>query len=201
MTRSSAARRQRRLKQKSKRGRPAGSFTDLLKDSQRFTVATWWAFEPALGPHVAARLATVLIEEQRPLELAALEDLLVVVSGDYASGPGGSLDDHASGLAAKSRLVASRATERELAWLTRSSGALVALVEFLAEGNWRAAWRALELLRGAGWNPVIERVGRRIGGALRSNAAPFDEGRLQAAGRRLLAAMKAAKAAKTEPAQ
>ena len=70
MTKSSANRVGRRLKHKPKGGRPAGSFRPLLTDPQRFSVAAWLLLEPLYGPHVAAHLAIVAIEETTPMSLA-----------------------------------------------------------------------------------------------------------------------------------
>ena len=74
MTKSSATRRQRRLARKPSRGRPTGTFRSLLEDRQRFSVAAWLLFEPVFGPHVAARLAIVAIEENTPIEFYTLVD-------------------------------------------------------------------------------------------------------------------------------
>jgi hypothetical protein len=200
MTKSSPGRRERRLKHKHepKRGRPRGTFASLLKDPQRFPITAWHVFEPALGPHVAARLAIVLVEENMPISIETLEDLFVV-SSTYMPPPGtqADLDDRARDLAAKARLATSRATEDELAWLTASSGALRALIAFMAEENWAGAQQALELLRHVGWGGVLARAGRRFGIALEAeNLRPFDKSRLRAAGRRLLEAMRQKKATK-----
>jgi hypothetical protein len=55
----------------------------LLKDPQRFSIAAWLAFEPRFGPHVAARMSTVLIEEQTPITIQDVEGLLLVIGADY----------------------------------------------------------------------------------------------------------------------
>jgi len=187
MTQSSLARRQRRLKRK---GRPIGSHRSLLADPRRFSIAAWHAFSDAIGSHPAARLAVVLLEETTPITLEDLEGVLVVASSSYKPPPTAdnnyTLDDRAFDLARRGKLVADRATKRELDWLVACSGALHAVVSFIAADDAAGASRALEILRGAGWTEVIEHVRRRFEDALRSNFPPF-EGRLRAAARQLLA--------------
>ena len=58
---TSGARRERRLAYK-RLGRPPGTTASLLRDRQRFAIATWVAFAADFGPHVTARLVTVFIE-------------------------------------------------------------------------------------------------------------------------------------------
>jgi hypothetical protein len=188
VTKASAGRRRRRLE---KRGRPTGTYASLFKDPQRFSIVAWVTLEPIFGPHVAARAATVWIEEKTPITIQTVQNLLIMVGADYASPPGASedLDDHARALARKARLVTSRATRREFAWLTQSSGALLALMRSLAEGDVEGANRAVELLQEAGWGEIVERINRRLVPALRANFPPF-EGPLTAKARRLLAAMR-----------
>jgi hypothetical protein len=192
MSKSSAARRQRRLARKPQRGRPSGTFRALLKDPQRFSVAAWLLFEPVLGPHVAARLAIVAIEENTPIELSTLEGALVT-SAAYLPPRGAAavdFDEQARSLTAKAKLVASRATEDELAWLVGSSGALRGLIGFMAAGNWLGVEQARKLLQQAGWGDVLSRIGQRFD--LPPDATslrPFDKNRLRVGGRRLLAAM------------
>jgi len=133
MTKASPGRRSRRLE---RRGRPAGSYKSLFKDAQRFSIAAWLASEPRCGPHVAARMAIVLIEERTPITIQDVEGLLLVIGADYKATASAKartssdLDGRASQLADKARLMIARATPRELAWLTRSSGALRALSTF-----------------------------------------------------------------------
>ena len=135
MTKASPGRRSRRLE---RRGRPAGSYKSLFKDAQRFSIAAWLASEPRYGPHVAARMAIVLIEERTPITIQDVEGLLLVIGADYKATASAKartssdLDGRASQLADKARLMIARATPRELAWLTRSSGALRALSTFFS---------------------------------------------------------------------
>jgi hypothetical protein len=186
MTQSSLARRQRRLKRK---GRPIGSHRSLLADPRRFSIAAWHAFSDAIGSHPAARLAVVLLEETTPITIEDLEGVLVVASSSYEPPRAAkkyTLDDRAFDLARRAKLVADRATRREMDWLVTCSGALRAVVFFIAANDAAGASRALEILRGAGWTEVIEHVRRRFEDALCSNFPPF-EGRLRAAARQLLA--------------
>ena len=193
MTKSSAARRQRRLASKPQRGRPSGTFRPLLKDPQRFSIAAWLLFEPVVGPHVAARLAIVAIEETGPIEISTIEGMLVT-SAAYLPPPGAAaadFDEQARSLAAKGRLAASRATESELAWLVRSSGALRGLIGFMGAGNWVGFELSRKLLWQADWASVLTRIGRRFDIPTDpKDLQPFDKRRLRAAGRRLLAAMR-----------
>jgi hypothetical protein len=190
MTASSAARRQRRLKKKlERRGRPRGTFAALLKDPQRFSVATWLLLEPGLGPHRAACLATVLIEETTPIELGTVEGLLSTASAAYRPPPGTSadLDDRARALADKAKLVTSRASESEFDWLSISSGALRARIIFAVAGDERGIEHAVKILRHAGWGKLLARLGHRLDPV---GIRPFDQDRLRAAGRKLLEALR-----------
>ena len=195
MTKSSSARRERRLgrKLKSKGGRPSGTFRPLLTDPQRHSVAAWLLCEPVFGPHRAAKLAIVTIEETTPIVFSTLEGLLVT-SADYMPPRGAAdadFDEQARSLAAKAKLIASRANETELNWLVFSSGALRGLIKFMAEGNWSGVVEAQRLLRQAGWADILARLARRLDiPSEAENLRPFDKGRLRAAGRRLLAAMR-----------
>lgn len=165
-----------------------------VTDPQRFSVAAWLLLEPLYGPHVAARLAIVAIEETTPIEFSTVENLLLVTSAEYLPPRGAAaadFDEQARSLAAKARLVASRANETELNWLVVSSGALRGLIKFMAEGNWSGVVEVQKLLCQAGWADILARLARRLDIPLEAESLrPFDKSRLRAAGRRLLAAMR-----------
>jgi hypothetical protein len=187
VTKASLARRERR-------GRRKGSHAPLLKDRQRFTIAVWLAFVDFFGPHESARLAIVLVEETTPITIETIENLLVVAAADYRQvSLKEDFDDRARALTRKVELIRGRASGHELKWLVRSSGAVRALVDFVAVGDVGGANRAIMLLEHAGWGDILEHVQGRIDAALRSNWPPF-EGQLKAAGRRLLAAARGHKA-------
>jgi hypothetical protein len=192
MTKASPGRRSRRLE---RRGRPTGSYKSLFKDAQRFSIAAWLASEPRYGPHVAARMATILIEERTPITIQDVEGLLLVIGADYkatasAKAPtSNDLDGRASQLADKARLMIARATPRELAWLTQSSGALGALSTFFVDENLTGVDRTIELLLRAGWHEILDRIVGRLDPALRASFPPY-EGDLGPKGRWLLAVMR-----------
>ena len=193
MTKASPGRRSRRLE---RRGRPAGSYKSLFEDAQRFSIAAWLASEPRYGPHVAARMAIVLIEERTPITIQDVEGLLLVIGADYKATASAKartssdLDGRASQLADKARLMIARATPRELAWLTRSSGALRALSTFFfVDENLTGVDRTIELLLRAGWHEILDRIVGRLDPALRASFPPY-EGDLGPKGRWLLAVMR-----------
>jgi hypothetical protein len=194
MSKSSVARRQRRLALKPLRGRPSGTFRPLLKDPQRFTVAAWLLLEPVFGPRAAGRLAIVAFEEKTPIEFTTLEGAMVM-SFTYLppqGAPAADFDEQARSLEAKAKLLASRATAKELDWLIASSAALLGLIGFMAVGNWLGVRLAQKSLQQAGWGDLLARIGRRFDlPADMQSLRPFDKNRLRAAGRRLLAAIKA----------
>ena len=195
MTKASETRRRRRFE---KRGRPTGSYRPLLTDPQRFSIATWLTLEPIFGPHVAARAVTVWIEEMTPITIQDVEGLLLVIGADYKppisdkASRARDLDAYASQLADKARLMTVRATEREFAWLTQSSGALLAGMKFLMEGNVAGRDLALKVLRQSGWGEILDRIGSRLAPAVLANFPPF-EGPLSAQAQQLLAVLRARK--------
>jgi hypothetical protein len=206
VTKASAGRRKRRFERRG--GRPTGSYKSLLKDPQRFSIATWLTLAPIYGPHVAARAAAVWIEERTPITLEFVKGLLRMISANYKEPtsakasksrgprrlrqPARNLDGYASQLADKARLMTARSTEHEFAWLTQSSGALFALMKFIMEGNTVGADQAIKLLRHAGWGEIIDRIGGRLAPDVRAKFPPF-EGPLTAQAQRLLAALRARK--------
>jgi len=175
------------------RGRPTDSFKSLFTDPQRFSVAACSAIAPHIGPHAAARAAIAWVEENTPITIEVVEELLLIAGTSYTAGAatatGSVLDDRARSLVRKVQLVSSRATERELAWLTQSSGLVGALLEFIAQGNSLGVKKSVELLRQAGWEDVPERIGRRLTPALRGGFPPY-EGTITTRLRRLLDTMR-----------
>ena len=189
MTRA-PGRRKRRFERRG--GRPTGSYKPLLTDPQRFSIATWLTLEPIFGPHVAARAAAVWIEEETPITVEFVKGLLRRIGADYKSPADRDLDSYASQLADKARLMIARATEREFAWLTQSSGALLAGMKFLMEGNVAGRDLALKVLRQSGWGEILDRIGSRLAPAVLANFPPF-EGPLSAQAQQLLAVLRARK--------
>jgi hypothetical protein len=92
---------------------------------------------------------------------------------------------HADRVRRKAPQVIERADESELAWLTQSSGLLVALMIYFLKGDRQGFAITLDLLSAAGWVDTIFRVSGRIEASLRSNFPPA-EGPLSRAGKRLL---------------
>ena len=204
MTRASPSRRSRRLE---RRGRPTGSYKPLLKDPQQFSIAAWLAFEPRFGPHVAARLAIVLIEEKTPITIQDVEGLLLAIGADYKPPTSDKasrtrdLDSYASQVAEKARLMTARAPPREKAWLTQSSGALGALATFLMNDKPTGVDRTIELLLRAGWHEILDCIVGRLDLALlrASRGIPPYEGSLSAKTRSLLAVMRELKMNRPKP--
>jgi hypothetical protein len=170
----------RKLKPPARRGR-----APLLDDPQRFALALWVALERMkLGPIEAARLSSVLVESDDPIAIEAIANLLVVVSSTFDPKTT-TLERHAEWMARKSRRIFERATDIERRWALQSAGAVEALIRFSAANNRSGMKRALALLDHAGWRDVIERLQRRVGGALRTNMPDF-ENELGRLGRALL---------------
>jgi hypothetical protein len=189
VTKSSTTRIERRLKCKPKGGRPEGTFRSLLDDPQCYSIAAWLLFEPLFGPHVAARLAIITIDETGPIEIGRVEGLLTMLSAEYKpppGAPGADFDVQASSLAAKAKLTASRASAAEFDWLIESSAYLRGLIGFVASGNWTGVREAHRLLLERGWGNVLARFTRRPD--LSDVGKSIDQSRLRAVGRRLLAA-------------
>ena len=97
-----------------------------------------------------------------------------------------------TGASAGIGLEIARATEREFTWLTQSSGALLAAMKFLMEGNVTGSDLALKVLRQSGWGEILDRIGSRLAPAVLANFPPF-EGPLSAQAQQLLAVLRARK--------
>lgn len=174
------------LRPKHKGGRPVGTFRPLLTDPQRHSIAAWLLLRRLLGPHIAARLAIVAIDETEPIEIGRIEGLLTMLSAEYTPSPNSDFDDRARALAAKAKRAASRATDAEFEWLIASTAYLRGLIGFVAAGNWTGVHVTYRLLLERGWGEVLARFTRRL--HLADASKPIDQARLQAAGRRLLEA-------------
>ena len=194
MTRASPARRARRMARK--RGRREGSHVPLARDPQRYTYAAWLAFTRlGLGPYQAGKLAVVLIEETTPIRVEDVDHLLVVVSAAWEGGEDEMLDDYVHATVRKARLVIGRTTDDERAWLSRSAGAIEAIIRSIKTGDMAGANRALDVLGGNDWRGVIEQARQRIEPALISNVPPY-EFPLKRAARQLLEAVRKYRAEK-----
>jgi hypothetical protein len=164
-----------------RRGRPKGHVR--LPDSpQRFESAVWLALtELGMGPYPAAYLTTFLITSSAPITTESIDDVLLTSATMLPWRVIGRADR----LRRNVPLVIERADEQELAWLTHSSGLLVALIKFTADGNTDGMVVTLDLLKEAGWSETLLRVSGRIGASLRSNFPPA-EGPLSRTAARLL---------------
>ena len=125
MTKSSPERRERRLTRK--RGRPSGTYASLLRDRH--------ASRSRRGLHLSPPSVRTSLPAWQPADRGEdadqardIDGLLVMASADYVPPAHADLDDYARALVRKALLVTSRATDRELAWSTASSGALRGLV-------------------------------------------------------------------------
>jgi hypothetical protein len=154
----------------------------LLDNPQRFESAAWLAFtELGMGPYPAAYLTTFLITSSAPITTESIDDVLLTSATMLPWRVIGRADR----LRRNVPLVIERADEQELAWLTHSSGLLVALIKFTADGNTDGMVVTLDLLKEAGWSETLLRVSGRIGASLRSNFPPA-EGPLSRTAARLL---------------
>jgi hypothetical protein len=169
-----------------KRGRPDGSIIRLLDDPGRFELAAWLAFTEGLGmkPYPAANLVTLLVTSDAKITTESVEGVLLKSSMTYR----GPIKGHADRVRRKAPDAIARADERELGWLTNSSGLIVALVKFTVENNVIGISTTLGLLRNAGWAETLDRIGKRLSETLLSNFPPA-EGPLSPAARRLLLKM------------
>lgn len=164
-----------------KRGRRKGSVIRLLNDHGRFEIAIWLAFtELGLSKYVAAYLAMFLISD-RAITTESVEGVLLKSTTTHHRRVIG----HADRIRRKAPEVIARADDRELNWLAHSSGLVLALVKFAADGDAAGMSFALEQLRKAGWGETLDRISKRIEATLHSNFPPA-EGPLSRAAKRLL---------------
>jgi hypothetical protein len=164
-----------------RRGRPNGHVR-LLGNPQRLELAAWLVFtELGMRPYSAAYLVTFLITSNAPITTESIDDALL----KSATILPGRVIGHANRLRRNVPLAIERADEHELAWLVHSSGLLVALIKFTAEGNTDGMVITLDLLKEAGWSETLLRVSGRIEASLRSNFPPA-EGPLSRTAARLL---------------
>jgi hypothetical protein len=173
-------------------GRPIGSRASLLANPRRFALAVWRALD-GLGldhPYDLSALVTVLIEEHTPITIEAIDKLLVAVSGRYRNISMTSFRTRIDRIVRDARSLPEKVGKREADWFAVSIGAVQGVIVFAAADNPAGVRRALEILRGAGWGVVIDRVQSRISRALRGNVPPFDESGLGPRGRRLVAMLR-----------
>jgi hypothetical protein len=78
------------------------------------------------------------------------------------------------GLCRKLALAIERADAIERQWLEASASAIAALVHAILKGDASTIALMLDLLRGAGWEEPLKRVGARFEAAARSNFPPTD---------------------------
>ena len=194
MSRSQTSRKrelQRELR-RPKPGRPIGSRASLLANPRRFALAVWRALD-GLGfdhPYDLSALATVLIEEDGPISIEAIDGLLVAVSARYPDISMTSFRTRIDRLVRDARSLPEKVGKREAHWFAVSIGCVQGVILFAAADNPAGVRRSLEILRGAGWGVVIDRVQSRISRALRGNIPPFDESGLGPRGRRLVAMLR-----------
>jgi hypothetical protein len=134
-----------------------------------------------MGPYSAAYLTTFLITSSAPITTESVDDVLLKSTTLLP----GRVIGRADRLRRNASLAIARADTHERAWLTHSSGLLVALLQFTAEGNAVGVAATLDLLKEAGWSETLLRVNGRIGSSLRSNF-PRAEGPLSQTAARLL---------------
>jgi hypothetical protein len=189
MSRSRTSRAKELKRELRRPGRPIGSRASLLANPRRFALAVWRALD-GLGldsPYDISALVTVLIDENGPITIEAIDNLLVAVSGRYRDIAMTSFRTRIDRIVRDARSLPEKVGKREADWFAVSIGAVQGVIVFAAADNPAGVRRALEILRGAGWGVVIDRVQSRISRALRGNVPPFDESGLGPRGRRLVA--------------
>jgi hypothetical protein len=192
MSRSRTSRKHERELRRKKPGRPVGSRASLLDSSRRFALAAWRALD-GLGfdhPYDLSALATVLIEEDGPISIEAIDGLLVAVSARYPNVSMTSFCTRIDRLVRDARAMPTKVEKREADWFAVSIGCIQGIILFAANDNPAGVRRALEMLRRSGWGHVIAHVQARIARALRGNVPPFDERGLGRRGRRLVAMLR-----------
>jgi hypothetical protein len=137
--------------------------------------------ELGMRPYSAAYLVTFLITSNAPIATESIDDVLLKSSTILPR----RVISHADRLRRNAPLAIERANEHERSWLAHSSGLLVGLVKFTAEGNAEGVSIVLDRLKEAGWSETLLHVSCRIGASLRSNFPPA-EGPLSRAAARLL---------------
>jgi hypothetical protein len=154
----------------------------LLDSPQRFESVAWLALtELGMGAYPAAYLTTFLITSNAPITTESIDDVLL----KSATILPWRVISRADRLRRNAPLAIKRADGQELAWLIRSSGLLLALIKFAADGDTGGIVATLDLLKEAGWSETLLRVSERIGASLRSNFPPA-EGPLSRTEARLL---------------
>ena len=170
------------------RGRPSGSIVRLFDDPRRFEVAAWFAFTAGLGfsDYPAGDLVTFLLASKGPITTESIDGILLRSSADHST----TVKGHTDRVVRKAREAIARADEREHAWLIQSSGLIVAVVKFTAEGNVSGLTLTLDRLWQAGWAETLDKVGARIDASLRSNFPLASDVRVSRTAARLLRNLK-----------
>ena len=166
-------------------GQPKGTRHSLLMNPKFFEMA---AFQALSGLEIGEfardrfRLVKLALTEVKPISIEMLEDFLVVLSAHYSDRMR-DFDARVDRLARDMAALPTRLKADERAWLAHSAGCIEGFLMFMAARKYAAAWRALDLLRRAGWGEVLDRLRNRIEAALRTNIPPFDPNGLHRRGR------------------
>ena len=185
----SRASRVRQLQRQMKRpGRPVGSRASLLANPKRFAIAVQRALDglDIAGPYDRGALVTLLIEENTPISIEAIDNVLVAVSARYHEPAMTTFESRVDRLVRDARALPMKVNRREAEWFAVSIGCVQAVIIFAANENVAGVKRAIEMLHAAGWVEIIARLQARLAAALRGNVPPFDETGLGRRGRRLL---------------
>jgi hypothetical protein len=181
MTKSSAARRERRLRRGA--GRPKGSRVTLAHDPRRFSMAVRFLLtETGMGRYESAYLASAAIDSTAPITVEQAEQALTRFSlafRDRRHTP--DLSHYADWTVKKMANSFGRATRGERDWIAASVAAIVTLLRRLAAADIAGACLSLDMLVDLGWDPIIERLRDRLAPALgmsRDEADPSVAARL-----------------------